>query len=67
MLGATPTFHRHRSPLCIMVHNAGLWSTVQVRGLVNRKIAKVPEALIIFQIAYPNKSKITQNFKIPQN
>ncbi len=30
MLGATPTFHRHRSPLWTMVHNAGRWCTKQI-------------------------------------
>ncbi len=28
----TPTSHRHRSPLCTMVHNAARWCTMQVRG-----------------------------------
>ena len=32
MSGATPTSHRHRSPLCTMVHNAGQWCTMHVGG-----------------------------------
>ena len=29
-LWTAPTSHGHRSPLCIMVHNAGQWRTMQV-------------------------------------
>ncbi len=32
MLGATPTSHGHRPPLCTMVHNAARWYTTQVGG-----------------------------------
>ena len=32
MSGANPTSHRHRSPLCTMVHKGARWCTIQVCG-----------------------------------